>query len=60
MPAAHEEEKASHMAFFQTFLLENSHFPLKQVNVLINFICEKIQDPYCTNPKFKMIKLLET
>lgn len=40
---------------FQTFLIENSHLPLKQVNAFMNFSCENIQDP--PPPKFKVIKI---
>ena len=58
MPHSSQRGKSFPYCFFQTFLLENSHLPLRQVNVFMNFIWEKIQpSPPPPFPEFKVIKI---
>lgn len=57
MPRSSRKGKSLPYCFFQTFLLENSHLPLRQVNAFMNFMWEKIQPPPPPFPKFKVIKI---
>lgn len=57
MPCSSQRGKILPYCFFQTFLLGNSHLPLRQVNAFMYFIWEKIQSPPSPFPKFKVIKV---